>query len=193
MEQQQDKKDEAHTAEHVEPPTYKIGDYVIAKHEGGAKSKMDLRYHGPYRITHVVKRPQGVIYTVFSAKDSKEYDYHEQFVKLYPCSSDFGDMEALKLSVLDDDMYIVDRIMGHRYNSKQELELLILWHGNKEGEWNLYNKSMTHNTLVHQYFRTNNMEKLIPAQHRKRGVTAAGNPQGPKRVKFTVESEKPSF
>jgi cleavage and polyadenylation specificity factor subunit 1 len=187
MDQQQDKTDEAHTKGHVEPPIYKIGDYVIAKHEGGVKSKMDLRYHGPYRITHVVNRPQGAIYTVFSAKDSKEYDYHEQFVKLYPCNTDFGDMDALKLSVLDDDMYIVDKILGHKYNSKQQLELLILWYGNKEGEWNLYNKSMIHNILVHQYFRANNLTNLIPAQHRKRGIVVDTPTE--KRVRFTVEKE----
>jgi hypothetical protein len=37
------------------------GTYVVARHEGGQKSKQQTRWHGPYRITQMNNRPQGTV------------------------------------------------------------------------------------------------------------------------------------
>jgi Uri superfamily endonuclease len=132
MEKIQDETDRRHLESDtkLDTPVLQVDTYIVARYEDGPKSKQQSRWHGPYRIVRVNKRPQGTVYTVYNAKKESEKDYHEAYIKPYPTIEGFGDADALRLSVLDDDMYIVDKIIEHRYNSNKQLELHVwmVWH-----------------------------------------------------------------
>jgi hypothetical protein len=84
------------------------GEYIVVRHENGkAPNKLSVRWHGPYRIIEITKRPQGTVYTCYSPKDGKVADYHASIVQAHPCEND---MEAVKSAILDDDKtYIIEK------------------------------------------------------------------------------------
>jgi hypothetical protein len=61
--------------------TYHTGQYIVVQYENGkTPHKLSARWHGPYRIIEVNKRPQGTVYTCYSPKDGKVADYHASMV-----------------------------------------------------------------------------------------------------------------
>jgi len=66
MEERIEYRYEKHSKDSKELPSLDIGTYILAKYEDDKKTKMELSWHGPYRITEVKKRPQGTIYTVYN-------------------------------------------------------------------------------------------------------------------------------
>jgi hypothetical protein len=183
MEENQHNKDEKHMKDQKITMQLLLGTYIVCRHEGGQKSKQQTRWHGPYRIIKTNIRPQGTVYTVFNAKKGTEEDYHEAFVKPYPCNPEFGDYDALKMAVLDTDMYIVEKILDHRFKATtKEIQLLIQWYGDNEPEWCEYNSTMSNNILVLRYFKSKGLENLIPTKHKRR--TDLEEPIKIKRVRF---------
>ena len=117
------------------------------------------KWHGPYRITKVQERPQGRVYTIYNAKRKIERTYHEVFLKPYPTEEGFTDHDALKVSVLDDEMIVIQEIIAHRQKEK-EIELLILYYGTEEPEWKTYEKKMDANTLLLRYLKKKGLKEL---------------------------------
>jgi hypothetical protein len=71
------------------------GEYIVVGHENGkAPHKLSVRWHVPYRIIDITKRPQGTVYTCYSPKDGTFADYHASIVQAHPCESD---LEAVKM------------------------------------------------------------------------------------------------
>ncbi len=84
------------------------GESIVVRHENGkAPNKLSVRWHGPYRIIEITKRPQGTVYTCYSPKEGKIADYHASIVQAHPCELD---MDAVKSAVLDDDRnFIIEK------------------------------------------------------------------------------------
>ena len=69
---------------------------------------------GPYRIIKVQNRHQERVYTIYNAEKQKERNYHEAYLKPYPTEEGFGDIDAIRVSVLDDEMFVIEKIIAHR-------------------------------------------------------------------------------
>ena len=192
MEKAQDETNEKHleNEKSQETPTLEVGSYVVARYEEGPQTKMMNKWHGPYRIIKVQNRPQGRIYTIYNAKKQKERNYHEVFLKPYPTEEGFGDHDAIKVSVLDDEMYVIEKIITHRKNENQQLEILIKWYSVEEPEWKPYEKKMNNNIYILQYLEKNGCQELIrTAQKRRLEVESIPN-QERSKVRFKTSDEE---
>ena len=162
------------------------GEYIVVRHENGkAPNKLSVRWHGPYRITEITKRPQGTVYTCYSPKDGKFADYHASIVQAHPCETD---LEAVKSAVLDDDKsYIIEKILNHEIvevNKRKTLNLTIKWHGYKEPEVTGINVSLQRNIAVQEYLKEKGLKSF--GLHTKRSNTDNNEIiQKTKRVRFS--------
>ena len=162
------------------------GEYIVVRHESGkAPNKLSVRWHGPYRIIEVTKRPQGTVYTCYSPKDGKMADYHASIVQAHPCESD---MEAVKSAVLDDDKsYIIEKIINHEIveiNKRKVLNLTIKWHGYKEPEITGMNVSLQRNVAVQEYLKEKGLQSFGLSTKRS-NIDNNENTQKIKRIKFS--------
>jgi hypothetical protein len=137
------------------------GDYIVVRHENGQPpTKLSVRWHGPYRILEIAKRPQGTVYTCYSPKTGKVADFHASLVQSHPARND---LEATTSAILDDqDAYIIERIISHEIvkdKSKPAINLNIKWHGYKDPTWNSLNISLKKNGAVQKYLKTHGLEK----------------------------------
>jgi len=141
------------------------GEYIVVRHENGqAPTKLSVRWHGPYRIIGIHKRPQGTVYTCYSPKDGKVADYHASLVQAHPCESD---IEAVRSSTLDDsNSYIIEEVRNHeivivkaKKTNKEVLNLLIKWHGYKEETWHEINISLKRNEAIQEYLCKHNLQQ----------------------------------
>ena len=162
------------------------GEYIVVRHENGkAPNKLSVRWHGPYRIIEITKRPQGTVYTCYSPKDGKVADYHASIVQAHPCEND---MEAVKSAILDDDKtYIIEKILNHEIveiNKRKALNLTIKWHGYKEPEVTGMNASLQRNEAVQEYLKEKGLQsyglKLKRSHTDNEEIT-----QKTKRVRFS--------
>ncbi len=138
------------------------GECVVVRHENRkAPNNLSVRWHGPYRITEITKRPQGTVYTCYSPKDGKFEDYHASIVQAHPCKTD---LEAVKSAVLDDDKsYIIENILNHEIdeiNKRKALNITIKWHGYKESEVTEMNVSLQQNGAVQEYQKENRLQSF---------------------------------
>jgi hypothetical protein len=185
MEKTQDETNEVRLTEQENryKPPIEIGSYVVAMYEEGPKTKMLTKWHGPYRVIKVQERPQGRIYTIFNAKKHTERNYHEVFIKPYPVEEGFTDEDAIKYSILDDEMFVIQKIIAHRHN-EATLELLVQWYGIDQPEWKQYDKKMNTNIIVLQYLNKNGFQNLITREQKRKLEEEEQNKEKEKRVKF---------
>ena len=162
--------------------SHHTGEYIVVRHENGqAPNKLSVRWHGPYRILTVTKRPQGTVYTCYSPKDGKIADYHASLVQAHPCETD---VEAVKSAVLDDNKsYIIEKIISHEIitnNKRKVLNLTIKWHGYKEPEITGMNIS------VQEYLKEKGLENFGLKTKRSNDEVNNSNQQPKsKRVRFS--------
>jgi hypothetical protein len=146
MEERIEYRNEKRTKDSTETPPLAVGTYILAMHEDDKRSKMDLPWHGPYRITKVEARPQGTIYTVFDPKKDKFYRYHAAYVKPIECKDD---LEASIRSSHDDSTYIVQEIVAHKVDENTKtLDFQVKLYGDLIPKWVKYTTSMKDNALV---------------------------------------------
>ncbi len=158
----------------------------MVRHEiGKAPNKLSVRWHGPYRIIEITKRPQGTVYTCYSPKDGKIADYHASIVQAHPCESD---MEEVKSAVLDDDKRcIIEKILNHEIveiNKRKVFNLTIKWHGYKEPEITGMNVSLQRNVAVQEYLKEKGLQSFGLSTKRS-NIDNTENTQKIKRVKFS--------
>ena len=162
------------------------GEYIVVRHESGkAPNKLSVRWHGPYRIIEITKRPQGTVYTCYSPKDGKFADYHASIVQAHPCEND---VEAVKSAVLDDDKtYIIEKILNHEVvevNKRKALNLTIKWHRYKEPEVTGMNVLLQRNSVVQEYLKEKGLQSF--GLHTKRLNTDENEiMQKKKRIRFS--------
>ena len=93
----------------------------------------------------------------------------------------------MKVSVLDDEMFIIQKIITHRWNdTRTKLEFLILWYGVEDPEWIQYDKKMNTNIYVLMYLDTNGLKELITTAQRRR-LEEEDIPNQTKKVRFSKE------
>jgi len=183
-EAQQEKTDLHHLAkgDGMEYRTLNVGDYLVVRHEDGkAPTKLSVRWHGPYRVTEVTKRPQGVVYTCYCPTTGRFYDYHASFVQSHPCTSD---MEATLSRVLDsNDLFVPERVVTHRIDSTgKSLDLEIKWYGYKDPEWSSLNIDLKKNETIQAYLE---QQGLTQFGLKDKLTTNDGETSPKKRVRFS--------
>ena len=109
------------------------------------------------------------------------------FLKPYPTEEGFTDHDALKVSVLDDEMIVIQEVIAHRQKEK-EIELLILYYGTEEPEWKTYEKKMIANTLILRYLQKKGLKELTKEQ--KKRLIEEDTPEFSKKIKFVDEEDK---
>ena len=144
---------------------------------------MMTRWHGPYRIIKVQNRPQGRVYTIYNAKKQKQRNYHEAYQKPYPTEEGFGGIDAIKVSVLDDEMFVIQKIIAHRHN-EATLELLVQWYGIDQPEWKQYDKKMNTNIIVLQYLDKNGFQNLMTREQKRKLEEEEQTKEREKKVRF---------
>jgi hypothetical protein len=189
MEKAQDETNEVRLTEQEKQykPPIEIGSYVVAMYEEGPKTKMLTKWHGPYRVIKVQERPQGRIYTIFNAKKHTERNYHEVFIKPYPVEEGFTDEDAIKYSILDDEMFVIQKIIAHRHN-ETTMELLIQWYGIDQPEWKQYDKKMNTNIIVLQYLDKNGFQNLITREQKRKLEEEEQTKEKDKKVRFKQDA-----
>jgi hypothetical protein len=162
-EKSQEKVNEAHLANDKDTEIeYHINEYIVVKHESGqAEHKLQVRWHGPYRITEIHPRPQGTVYTCYSPKNGKLFDFHNSFIKAHSCRND---KEATDSAILDDtESFLIERVVDHEIitdkRNKRHLNLIILWFGKKETEKSGMNSDLKKNYKVQEYLKANGLDK----------------------------------
>ena len=192
MEKTQDETNELRLEknEHSETPTLEIGSYVVARYEEGPKTKMMTKWHGPYRVIKVHIRPQGRVYTIYNAKKQKEKTYHEAYLKPYPTEEGFGDTDAIRVSVLDDEMFVIEKIIAHRNDENNQLELLIQWYGVEEPEWKKYDKKMNNNIFILQYLEKKGFKQMLTTAQKRRLEEEEIPNQNHTRIRFEEEEKQ---
>ena len=138
------------------------GEYLTVRHENGQPpTKLSVRWHGPYRILEVTHRPQGTVYTCYSPKNGKTFDFHASLVQSHPVTND---LDATRCAILDDDeTFMIEEIIAHdvvEVKGKQSLNLHIKWFGYPKTEWNGLNITLKRNEIVQQYLQTHSLEKF---------------------------------
>ena len=190
MEERIEYRYEKHSKDSKELPSLEIGTYVLAKYEDDKKTKMELSWHGPYRITEVKKRPQGTIYTVYDPKKAKILQYHAAFVKPIVCRDD---LEASIRSAHDDSTYIVQDIIDHKIDeSTKTLEFQVKLYGELIPKWVKYSTAMKDNPIVKKYIDEKGITKVTPMTKRKadENVDESENEIASKKVRFVLETGK---
>jgi len=190
MEDRIEDRNEKRTKDSTEIPALAVGTYILAMHEDEKRSKMDLPWHGPYRITKVETRPQGTIYTVYDPKKDKSYHYHAAYVKPVECKDD---LEASIRSSHDDSTYIVQGIIGHKVDENAKtLDFQVKLFGDLIPKWVKYTTAMKDNPIVMKYISEKNLTKVIPMTKRKAEEISSENEQEitSKKVRFVLDTGK---
>ena len=184
---------EAHMSQQTPEETpFEIGAYLSVQHESGKMpDKLAARWHGPYRILDVVRRPQGKIYVCYSPATGKTYDFHETFVKSHPCKDD---LEAARINTLDDkNLFMVEHVVEHRIinikGRKSSLDLHIKWLGYPNPEWTGLNISLKRNYIVQEYLEREGLAKQfgLTSKEKAENKDQEGTPIKPnviKKVRF---------
>jgi len=152
---------------------------------------MMTKWHGPYRIIKVHTRPQGRVYTIYNAKKQKEKTYHEAYLKPYPTEEGFGDIDAIRVSVLDDEMFVIEKIIAHRNDENNQLELLIQWYGVEEPEWKKYDKKMNNNIFILQYLEKKGFKQMLTTAQKRRLEEEKIPNQNHTKIRFEEEEQQP--
>jgi len=190
MEERIEYRYEKHSKDSKELPSLDIGTYILAKYEDDKKTKMELSWHGPYRITEVKKRPQGTVYTVYDPKKAKILQYHAAFVKPIACKDD---LEASIRSAHDDSTYIVQDIINHKLDENAKtLDFQVSLYGEMVPKWVKYSTAMKDNPIVKKYMHEKGITKVIPMTKRKADENVIENDSeiAAEKVRFLLETGK---
>jgi hypothetical protein len=125
-------------------------------------TKLHTLWKGPMRvISHVGSR-----YTVQDLITGKTQDVHITSLKPYNA---LDDDQAVKTAAKDKHMLIVKAIHGHKRNGSRlkNMRFHVEWEGSPDFTWEPYsNLTLRKNSVLHEYLRVHNLERLIPATFR---------------------------
>ena len=169
-------KDQQHMANYsalrteFEPGTYVLISYPISRHSTGATNKLKLNKKGPMKVlTH-----QGNTYTVENLVTRKQEKYH--VTQLSTFHIDETRLDAAAVANHDDGVEVVEQILDHEPKKNNyigqrvsEMSFKVRW-ANLPPEYDrwLNWKELRNNSALIQYLRNNNLQRLIPREHRNR-------------------------
>ena len=124
-----------------------------------APTKLHTHWKGPMRVIS----NKGAEYLLLDLVQNKQISVHISRLKRF--EYDPLHVDPLAIAAKDYEEDEVEAILEHRGNPKRksDMDFLVRWLGFDETEdlW-LPWSSLRNNTVLHQYLRDNNMEKLIP-------------------------------
>lgn len=119
------------------PTSFKVGDYVLVKYPTGPPDKLKLYWKGPYQVTSI----QGQNYSIKDLLSEKTIERFVDQLKLFQQEDDAQPSDIGELAAIDNDVYIVEKIIGHKGNFKKAntLHFKVQWLGyplaNDESDW----------------------------------------------------------
>ena len=124
-----------------------------------APTKLHTHWKGPMRVIS----NKGAEYLLLDLVQNKQVSVHISRLKRF--EYDPLHVNPLAIAAKDYEEDEVEAIIRHIGNPKQKtkMEFLVRWLGFDESEdlWLAWDE-LRNNTVLHQYLRDNNMEKLIP-------------------------------
>ena len=119
------------------PTTFAVGDYVLLKYPSGPPDKLKLHWKGPYQVARI----EGQTYYLRDLLTAKEIPRFVDQLKLFKQEEDTQPSDIAELAAIDNDVYLVEKIIGHRGNYKKSntLYFKVQWQGypiaNDESDW----------------------------------------------------------
>jgi hypothetical protein len=166
----QKQKDDMHMQSKVadEYTEYPMNSYVLVKYppsamRNKAPSKLLTPWRGPLRVINSI----GSKYTLQDLVTGKTEDVHVSLLK--PFIYEEAHTDPATVALADKGMFWVERILRHRGNPrgpKGQLSFEVKWIGHPNPTWEPW-KNVIHNIKLHEYLSQNNLQMLIPLQHRQ--------------------------
>ena len=154
-------KDELQHMKQDEITVYPINSYVLVAYRDAPPSKLHTNLRGPLRVVNIREDNE---YTLQNLVTNEMEDVHITQLRPFYFDEESTDprMEANK----DDRVVEVETILNHQGDprgSRKEIFFEVKWKNKaeKHNEWLPYSK-LRHNTVLHDYLRSNNMKFLIP-------------------------------
>jgi transposase InsO family protein len=139
---------------------FETNSYVMVSYEDRPSSKLHTNYKGPLRVINNI----GSVYTLQNLVTGKNEDHH--ISKLQPFYYDSDHTDPILIANKDYDVVNVEQILemsGNPKGSRKDLLFKVRWQGCSDllDSWESY-ANLRHNSVLHEFFRANNLKKLIP-------------------------------
>ena len=148
---------------------FAVGTYVLVDYpdnslgRGRPPHKLMMPLRGPFEV---VAKHRGS-YSLRDLASGVVSSYNSHLLRPYHHDPEVDDPRETALK--EKQMYLVEAIREHRGNIRKvtTLEFLVKWQGYKEADnsWEPW-KNLRNNAKLHEYLRSQGMEKLIPQQFR---------------------------
>jgi len=117
---------------------------------------------GPFKVMDMISTRKGMSYKILSLVDSST-----QVVainRLSPFKFDENEIDPAKIALIDNRLFVVERILEHQGNvkDKESLDFFVKYEGldDSYNNWQPY-KELKTNPILHKYLKDNKLEKLI--------------------------------
>lgn len=137
-----------------------IGEWVLVKYEERPPNKLAPRLRGPYKV--IAKRDENMYTLEDPVVEGHTFEKH--ISELHPMqhqelTDDSAAAIAARDAVTEDDMYIVEAILDHKYKARR-LHLLTLWHGytRAEATYEPLTNFPANNEVVAEYLIANGLD-----------------------------------
>jgi hypothetical protein len=151
---------------------FSINSYVLVQYEQrdgirphAPPSKLHPTLKGPYKVIAKNEREQGTVYTCQNLVNNKLEDFHIK--NLQPFYYDESVVNPIEVALADNESFLVERIMSHRFTDSQRkiksnLQFLVKWVDIPQPTWEPW-KSTNKLQKVHEYLRSkNDLKKFSP-------------------------------
>ena len=150
----------------VEVTEFEPGSFVLVAwpvtrfNPQGRPSKWDTMYRGPYEVLSYNEKGEYKLRNLVTGKEEAPKTVH----LLKPFHYDEMRTTPREVALKDHkDVYIIDRIDGHRgsFTRKSEVAFKVKWLGYEESTWEPW-KNVRDNSVTHEYLVTQSLGKHIP-------------------------------
>ena len=128
--------------------SFNIGDYVLmVPHQ---RTKIMPNHTGPFKIIGVITDQLYKLQDLFDP--SRVLEVHVEMLRPFKLRDDIIESDLRRMAQLDHSEYMVERVIGHKGNSKRTVKFLIKWEGydDDHNTWEPWNH-VNGNVLVDQY------------------------------------------
>jgi hypothetical protein len=151
----------------MEITEFPINSYVLVNYEGEDNkppTKLHTFLRGPLRVVNY----NGPIYTLQNlVNPTKLEDFHVKL--LHPFKFDEDKVDPSKVAQHDEEYTDIAEVLEHRFTNKKkrktDLQLKLLWDGDKEPQWYSWNSTLGHAEKIHEYLSANKLKKYIPTKY----------------------------
>jgi transposase InsO family protein len=151
-----------------QPTYYPPNSLVLAMYPDGPlghrpPTKLHTNLQGPFRVISNI----GAKYTLYDFVTDSEIQRHIKMLQPYHATSQNPSPESIALK--DRGEFVVNSIVRHsgNPNRKSDMDFLVRWEGYTaaDDQW-LPWRALRNNPKLHEYLRFNQLEKLVPKEHR---------------------------